>query len=452
MYTSVLCPQQIPNVELCRILVYNDYDNDSVILTDEGEVMKNNTEIQVGIGFATGRKNFKKVLNTYIYNWKECGLIEPQNVRLNLFVMYDLKYNETKATDFTNISDTLSDMVDDIYFLDKEYMSNEIRLLINENVLSETEANLFFGSGYASMRNTILFAAIKNKMDCLLFLDDDEYPVAVTKTHDTAIWSGQHVLKLHLQNIENADITNGHHCGYISPIPHIEFNDVLTENDFKMFIEAISNDIVNWECLKEVMNNGGLTYADKNILMNNTLEEVPEISNAKFISGANLCINLADPHRTSPFYNPPGARGEDTFLSTCLSDRKVLRLPCYTFHDGFSIYNHLLSGVLPTKLNRIEADSKRVISRFYRACIGWIRYKPLFLYITKRDDYNDEIEHMRRNLQITLPKFCSYFNSNDFMRISKELEIYHKNVEHHYKQFMDNQAIWTKICDQLLGS
>jgi len=422
-----------------------------VILSDERETMTSNTKIQVGIGFATGRKNFKNVLNTYIYNWKECGLIETQNVKLNLFIVYDLKYNKTRSTDFTNISNTLFDMVDDIHFLNEEYISREIELLINENVLSETDTNSFFGSGYAAMRNTILYAAIKNKMDCLLFLDDDEYPLAVTKTQNTAIWSGQHVLKLHLQNIENADITNGHHCGYISPIPHIEFNDVLTENDFQMFIEAISNDIVNWENLKEIMSDGGLTYADKKILINNTQEEITEISNAKFISGANLCINLTDPHRTSPFYNPPGARGEDTFLSTCLRDRNVLRLPCYTFHDGFSIYNHLLSGVLPTKLNRIEADSKPVISRFYHACIGWIRYKPLFLYITQRDDYNDKIERMRTNLQNTLPKLCAYFNSNDFIQILNELEIYHKYVDQHYKHFMDNQVVWTKICDQLSG-
>lgn len=422
-----------------------------MILSDERETMTSNTKIQVGIGFATGRKNFKNVLNTYIYNWKECGLIETQNVKLNLFIVYDLKYNKTRSTDFTNISNTLFDMVDDIHFLNEEYISREIELLINENVLSETDTNSFFGSGYAAMRNTILYAAIKNKMDCLLFLDDDEYPLAVTKTQNTAIWSGQHVLKLHLQNIENADITNGHHCGYISPIPHIEFNDVLTENDFQMFIEAISNDIVNWENLKEIMSDGGLTYADKKILINNTQEEITEISNAKFISGANLCINLTDPHRTSPFYNPPGARGEDTFLSTCLRDRNVLRLPCYTFHDGFSIYNHLLSGVLPTKLNRIEADSKPVISRFYHACIGWIRYKPLFLYITQRDDYNDKIERMRTNLQNTLPKLCAYFNSNDFIQILNELEIYHKYVDQHYKHFMDNQVVWTKICDQLSG-
>jgi hypothetical protein len=61
------------------------------------------------------------------------------------------------------------------------------------------------------------------------------------------LWSGQHVLLSHLLEIPNADYTNGYHCGYISPIPQLNFTDRFTEVDFRMFIEAISNDIINWD-------------------------------------------------------------------------------------------------------------------------------------------------------------------------------------------------------------
>jgi len=44
------------------------------------------SDVQVGIGFATGRKSFRKVLKTYIYNWRESGLTEQEGVRLNLLV------------------------------------------------------------------------------------------------------------------------------------------------------------------------------------------------------------------------------------------------------------------------------------------------------------------------------------------------------------------------------
>ena len=407
--------------------------------------MENSKEIKVGIGFATGRKNFQKVLKTYVYNWRECGLTDIDNVSLNLFVAYDLKYSNTKPTDYTNISSEVSSLLDSVCFIGKKEMQDEIDYLINENIINQEEAKLYFGSGYAAKRNAILYFAMKNNIDYLLFLDDDEYPVAVTKTRSTAVWGGQQVLLTHLNNIKNADITNGHHCGYISPIPYIKFNEIMTETDFRMFIEAISNDIINWKSIRTIIENGGVTYADTKILVSDTADEVEEVNHTKFISGANLCINLTQPERVFPFYNPPGARGEDTFLSTCLSERNVLRVPCYAFHDGFSTYHHLMDGVLPTDLKRIEADSKQIVDRFYKACLGWIRYKPLLLYITQRDNYDCKITDMREQLTGTLPKISAFFGTDEFMNISKEMEFYHKNVSKHYEQFLNTQQIAKKL-------
>ena len=282
-------------------------------------------------------------------------------------------------------------------------------------------------------------------MEYLIFLDDDEYPLAVTKTRNTLFWGGQHVLLEHLKHIPQADITHGHHCGYISPIPYVEYNDKLSEDDFRRFIEAISNDIVDWDTIKTVMGNGGVTYADTKVLASDEATQVQEINRAKFISGANLCIKLTNPCRVFPFYNPPGARGEDTFLSTCLTDRTVLRVPCYTFHDGFSTYKHLLHGVLPLRFKFIRADQETIATRFYKACIGWTRYKPLLLYITNPESYEERIDQMRRQLVSTLPKICEYFGQRRFMNILTELEEYARNVETHADQFEQTRAAWEKI-------
>jgi len=401
--------------------------------------------INVGIGFATGRKSFRTVLKTNVYNWKESGVTEIDNVSLNLIVAYDLKYSNTKATDYTNLSPEVLDVLDSASFINKEVIEREITYLISEGVITEQEAKLFFGSGYAAKRNAVLYMALKNNLDYLVFFDDDEYPMAVTNTKSTVIWGGQQVLATHLKNIKNADITNGLHCGYISPIPYLDFNEVMSESMFRLFIEAISNDIVNWDVISSVMKNGGVTYADTKVLVNENIEEVEQINGAKFISGANLCINLTKPERISPFYNPPGARGEDTFLSTCLSQRKVLRVPCYTFHDGFSTYNHLMYGVLPIKLKYIKADSDEITTRFYNACIGWIRYKPLLLYITQKENYREKINEMREQIAESLPSICAYFGREDFMNIAKELDRYDKNVQKHYQQFQATQQIWGKI-------
>lgn len=409
--------------------------------------MQENKKIKVGIGFITGRKSFQKVLRTNIYNWQESSSADTQNVGLNLFVAYDLNYHKTKATDYTNIRPELAEQLDNIKFFGNDIIKKEAANLIQENIISRDEANMIFYKGYAGKRNAVLYSAIKNKMDHLIFLDDDEYPMAVTNTRKTTIWGGQHILPTHLKYIAQADITNGHHCGYISPIPYMDFNDTMTETDFRTFIEAISNEIVNWDSLKVVMKDGGVTYANTGILTTDNAVEVPETNHAKFISGANLCINLTSPRRVFPFYNPPGARGEDTFLSTCLSERKVLRIPCYTFHDGFSTYKHLLEGVLPIRLKFIKADSEHITTRFYNACIGWIRYKPLLLYITQPDCYEKKIEEIRKQLNETLPKVCTYFDKPEFMNILTELEKYNKNVKKHYDDFIKTQHAWTKIME-----
>lgn len=406
--------------------------------------------INVGIGFATGRKSFQKILRTFIHTWEECGLVEDKKISLNLFVAYDLTYNKTKVKDYTNIHPDLAEQLDSTQFIGAKDITKETEYLVQETVVNDEEARSIFGKGYAGQRNAITYFAIKKGMDYLIFLDDDEYPVAVTKTRKTAVWGGQSVLTEHLKYIAEADITNGYHCGYISPIPYMKFNETLSEEHFRLFIGAISNDVINWDSVKSTMERGGVTYADTDILTSDTAVEVPETNHAKFITGANLCINLTNPSRVFPFYNPPGARGEDTFLSTLLADRKVLRIPCYAFHDGFSTYKNILEGVLPIQLKFISADDEHVVNRFYKACIGWIRYKPLLLFITQRDEYDQKIMEMRDQLNKTLPEICHYFDEPKFMNILKELDKYDKNTKKHYQEFVEAQNNWAKIMDHFL--
>jgi len=411
--------------------------------------MKEHNIVQVGIGFATGRKCFQKVLRSYIHNWKESGLVDNEKISLNLFIAYDLSYADTKATDFTKVHPDLNDQIDSTTFIGDHDMIRESEELIRLKIITPGEAECLFRNGYAGRRNAVLYHAIKRKMDYLLFLDDDEYPVAVTNTRNTAVWGGQHVLSKHLEYLKTADITHGRHCGYISPIPYLEFDEVMTESVFRTFIEAISNDILNWTKIRSVMNNGGVTYANTKILTEGYAYEVQEQNRSKFISGSNLGINLKNPGRVFPFYNPPGARGEDTFLSTCLAERTVIRVPCYTFHDGFSTYHHLLEGVLPIHLKYIKADHEQIVARFYKACIGWVRYKPLLLFVTNPETYEKSIIDMRKHLYESVPKICEYFKKPDFMNIITELDHYHRNVEKHDLEFQNTKKAWAKLMDHL---
>ena len=390
---------------------------------------------------------FGKCLQPTFKTWDATKQELPENtkVSLNLFVSYDLDYHQTKSTDYTNLNQETVDAFDNIVFLGVKNALRSIESLKNNGEFTLSELKIIFGAGYAGKRNAILYAAIENRMDYLLFLDDDEYPMAVTNNRNQCLWSGQQVFLSHLQEIGNADYTNGYHCGYVSPIPQISFNDKLSEQNFKTFIEAISNDIIDWPNVKSLMNSGGITYASTDILLKNESSEVPLIGGCKFISGANLCINLTHSNLSLPFFNPPGARGEDTFLSSMLQERTVRRIPCYTFHDGFSVYQYLLDGVLPIHLSAITSDSSLVTTRFVNACIGWARYKPLLVYITDPNGFEPKMQLIRSSLAITLPNFSYYFHDNRFLTISSEFEKYYKNVEKHYRQFLMTQQTWQKI-------
>jgi len=403
--------------------------------------------INIGIGFVTGRKHFKNVLKTYINNWIEYGLIEDKDIRLHLFIAYDLKYHNTSINDYKNIDPSLKTSIDTITYIGEEVARNEGIELVARGTISHSEADLIFGEGYAKKRNTVLYFARKKQMDKLIFLDDDEYPMAVLRDNKNFVsWAGQSIVGTHLRYNDQADITHGYHCGYISPIPSVAFDKTLREEDFKLFIETLSNDIISWENVKtNIIKNNGVTYASEDIVKERIVKEVHEVQGMKFISGANLCFNLKRAQQLPPFYNPPGARGEDTFMSTCLSDLTVTKVPCYAFHDGFSTQNNLLNGVLPIRFMPVENASQAVIHRFVKATIGWIRYKPLLLYITQQEKYQHVIAQMKDNLANTVSKLCTYFKTREFEQLFAELNYYNRNVKKHYDNFQKTRLAWEKI-------
>lgn len=100
---------------------------------------------------------------------------------------------------------------------------------------------------------------------------------------------------------------------------------------------------------------------------------------------------------------------------------------------------------MPLRLKPICANTDQVVTRFYNACVGWVRYKPLYLFITQREHYEENIRQMHKQIDSILPKLCRYFGRDDFMNISKELERYHRNVEKHYEAFQETRRAWDGV-------
>ena len=397
--------------------------------------------IELGIGFVTGRPNVCKLINNYYKNMIEQLERTGKKVNLTIFLLYDLNYQYTIRTDFYSIIPEVYKNIK-IKYITPENIEEEKKKLISRNNFTKEEVDLFLGNGHAKGRNTVMYYALKWKMDYLLFWDDDEYPVAVVKENDNLQWIPQDNILKHLEHIDDADITIGYHCGYISPIPYVELGEEISEDDFKNYIEAISNELVSWESIKQKMiDNNGVTYSEKSIAEGKGLYELQQ----KWVAGSTLCLNLNNLDKIPAFYNPPLARGEDTFFSTLLKDAKILKIPVYHFHDGFLKYTSIIKGRYPKKLRRIKIEEENIESRFLKASKGWIKYKPLLMYIQDNENYKRNMKVAIEKLEKSVPKINELFESTNFTDLVKDLKKYDRNVEKHYKEYLKTNEIWKKM-------
>ena len=402
-------------------------------------------EINFGIAFVAGRANVCKIINSYYQDMLEQVSRYEKKVNITIYILFDTEYQKSKREEFYNIKPEVYKDIE-VKYITPEDINEEVKKIeIRENI-SESDLNLIFGHGHAKGRNTVIYYALKRQIDYLLFWDDDEYPIAVSKENGKNVWIKQDNILKHIEymNKEKADITLGYHCGYISPIPYMD--DKFTEQDLKEFIEVISNEVVSWESIREKMkNHNGVTYAKQELASGEGVYEIQTDGIGKWVVGSTLCLNLNSIDKMPAFYNPPSARGEDTFFSTLLQETKVMRIPVYHFHDGFLKYTEIMDGTYPKSLRRINATEENIEARFLKATMGWMKYKPLLLYITNKETYKNEIDIIVNKLKRLIPKFNSIFGNDDFTELLSVVEEYDKNVEKHYECYVKTNEIWNKL-------
>jgi len=403
-------------------------------------------KIKFGIGFLAGRPNVCNIINGYYKNILEQGKESGYDVEFTFFILFDLNYQHTPRNQFYNIiPDVYKNMK--VKYITPEDIEEEKKILTSRHGMNKEEVDLILGNGYARARNSILYFALKRKVDYLLFWDDDEYPVANIKNgKKDIVWKSQNNVLEHLKNISNADVTMGYRCGNMSPIPFINFDEELKEVDFKNYIDAVSNEAVSWKKIREIMNQeDGMLYANTKILEERKVSEIKNLGKDNWLLASGICINLTNLEKLPPFYNPPEARGEDTFFSTWLTNSKVLRVPTYHFHDGFLKYTNIIKKDFPSKFNKIKIKDSSVEQRFLSASIGWIKYKPLLMYITQRDNYRQIIEETKQKLDSSTSKMNKVFQTCDFSCLRPELEKYDEKVEEHYNEYLQSFKVWNKL-------
>lgn len=126
-----------------------------------------NDKIKVGIGFATGRKNFRRILRSYAYNWRESGIVDDKNISINLFVAYDLMYKGTKKSDYTTIHSDVSDLIEDKIFIGRKEVEQAKRELAEAGIASDEETSLLLEKDMP--RNETLFYIMRLKTRSIIF-------------------------------------------------------------------------------------------------------------------------------------------------------------------------------------------------------------------------------------------------------------------------------------------
>ncbi len=406
-----------------------------------------NDTIKFGIGFVTGRPNVCKIINsTYerlINQFKDMD----QKVELTAYILFDLGYQFTTRVDFYGIiPNVYRDLT--IRYITPEDIEEEKKKLIGREDFSKSDMDLFFGHGHAKGRNSLMYYALKDSIDYLLFWDDDEYPVACIKNENTSeiTWKEQDNIARHLQYIEDADVSIGYHCGYISPIPYVELNEDVDEKKFSCLIEALGNEVVSWDSIREkFVKDKGITYADSKIANGEGAYEIKSDGIGKWVVGSTLCLNLRHIDKIPAFYNPEGARGEDAFFSTNLNEARVIKVPVYHFHDGFLKYTNVARGIYPKTLRQIKSTEEQIEHRFFQASRGWIKYKPLYEYVTDREHYQEKMDETIENLKNGIPEINKLFDNTDFNALLTDIQEYDKNVKKHYNEYIKTNEIWNRL-------
>ena len=405
--------------------------------------------LNVAIGFVTGRSNVCNIINTYSGYVKDQMLKFYKHTNITFYILYDLDYQNAKESDFYQINEeVLNDPQIKIKYITPQDIIKTKERMKAKYKMTDEMVDSIVGTGHARGRNTVMNCAYYDKNDYLLFWDDDEYPVACIKNPDGSIkWEMQDNVVKHIETMEkyDVDVTIGYHCGYISPIPYMSFEKDDDEMAINNFIKGISNEIITWESIKEKYeNNNGVTFAEEDILNSEPYEMLGE-NGKKFVAGSTLCINLNHIDNIPAFFNPINARGEDTFFSIKLDSARVMKVPVYHFHDGFLKYKQIMQYKFPKKLRLIMHSEDSVEKRFYKACLGWIKYKPLLMYILEKDKYPIIIKDVYKNLEVSVPIINSLYPNCNFNDIIDALKEYDTNVEKDYQAFVDVNNMWDEL-------
>jgi hypothetical protein len=265
---------------------------------------------------------------------------------------------------------------------------------------------------YGAYRNAVMFKAMLEGINYLLFFDSDVEPRVLTQLEGLdARWEVIDFIGTHIRSLAKEDVTatTSEYSGYyiIPPISFPGLGDLLDGLGKGMALEYME-DCKDHRCLNLGSSHPGLPRPTDKPL------------------GGNLGLDLSQPWRLAPFYSTiysysgltVKSRGEDTLLGQAISASggKIMDVDLRIFHHT---YEHF--PVAP------DIRKKSIRDRFYWACLGWIGRNPfLSWYLDQHGlletDWRSETTLQRIGLEIGGEKAAVYLQDDRFKHLVPAFE------------------------------
>ncbi|MBS3093420.1 hypothetical protein J4456_02460 [Candidatus Pacearchaeota archaeon] len=408
--------------------------------------------MKIALSIPTGRPRVKHVVKSFLENAVQYGY-DLKN--FSVYLSIDTTFKKTRVADFILHSE-LENKLGKIEYISPKRRKDIGEDLVNLGVETNLAISLFAGRGYSRLRNSSLLLALRDNNDVAICIDDDEVPYIPIESQEGKIrWENLDFFTPHLEALKSTDITRGPYMGYLSPIPS-DLEEEISPLVRRRLGEAlqIGNEIVTVNSFFNLMEN--IIYLPEREILNPHRPYI--VANSKYgktILSGNMGINLHSIRegKLPIFYTPPSARGEDTFFGLQLKNNTVIEVPSYIFHDPFGLYPHLLKGKFPHKLKNIPVN-KTSINRFADAVIGWLKYAPLFVYMSSKTaaEREERIEDMIKKIVKPTQQLAELLHCPKLYFSKEILEDYHRNVVNHYYMLQKSQEVWkNKILPQYRG-
>jgi hypothetical protein len=265
---------------------------------------------------------------------------------------------------------------------------------------------------YGAYRNAILFRAILDGLDYLLFFDADVAPRVLTHLDQgQTSWQVVDFVGRHMQSLQKEHVaaTTSEYSGYyiIPPMSFSGMSDLLNGLGKGMALEYME-DCQEHHCLNLGSKTPGLPRPTDKPL------------------GGNLGLDLTRPWRLAPFYSTlyPFAgvmvkgRGEDTLVGQAIkaSNGEIMDIDLPIFHDTYDGFPEVP-----------DIRQKSILDRFYWACLGWIGRNPfLSWYLDQagllKTDLRSETTLQRIGLEIGGEQAAAFLRDPRFKRLNEAFE------------------------------